>query len=750
MYYFFIHQPSYFTEANMLNTAVQNFDFHCLKEYGKFLLDNCLEEASVENIKISREVKLPLLKVFAHLSEDQLLNVSKEVLQQFFRQLAEGEALKKSIEAILHWKAGSHPLVATENIKMADISLIHHTRKQLLLDFLPQFTNDSVKIISIAKELEKFFSLVEHYSFQAFLDLRKEEQNKFTLELQETNKKLKEQISIRKLTEETLENERNYLKAVLENITDGIVACDENGILSYFNQATREFHGITEEALSAEEWPSHYKLFQPDGKTLLNKEEVPLYRAYKGEFVNEAEILIAPENGKKRLVLTKGQPIVSSQGKKLGAVVVMHEITQLKQLQQQQKETISELNKKNHGLAEALGKLKETEEQLAKTNNELEVRVEARTKELRNSEFQMRLITDALPVLISFIDAEEKYRFINKAYEDWFNLPRQEIYGKRLEEIVGSEAYLKVKPTVKRVLSGETIYLETQLDYKGAGKKHVSIHYIPHKIDSSVEGYFALITDISDHKNAEERLKRTEADLRKRNEELERINNDLDNFIYTASHDLKSPVVNLQGLTTIIRKKLDKEAGFTGSELLDMVDKSVQKLKNTIGELTEIAKVQKDLEQQAEKVSFQQVAEDVKEDINGTIEESGAILKEEWLVPDIIYPRNNLRSILYNLLSNAVKYRCPDRQPKISIKTYQENGYVVLRVEDNGLGISKQQQPKMFSMFKRFHSHVEGTGIGLYIIKRIVENRGGKIEVESEQYSGSVFKVYLRKDSADS
>ena len=735
----------------MLNPGLKDLKFPHLKEYGKFLLDHCLEAAAAENLKISREVKLPLLEVFAHLSEYQLLKISKEVLQQFFRQLVEGEALKKSIESIQHWKAGSHPLVATENIKMADISLLHHTRKQLLLDFLPQYTNDSAKVISIAKELEKFFSLLEHYSFQAFLDLRKEEQHAFTHELQETNEKLKEQITIRKQTEETLENERNYLKAVLENITDGIVACDENGILSYFNKATREFHGITEKALPAEKWSSHYQLFQPDGKTLLKKDEVPLYRAFKGEFVNEVEMLIAPENGKKRLVLSKGQPIVSSQGKKLGAVVVMHEITQLKQLQHQQKEIISELNKKNQGLAEALRKLKETEEQLAKTNNELEVRVEARTNELRNNELQMRLITDALPVLISFVDAEEKYRFINKAYEDWFELPRQEIYGKRLEEIIGSESYKRVKPTVDRALSGETLYLETQLDYIGVGKKHVSVHYIPHKINNSVVGYFALITDISDHKNAEERLKRTEADLRKRNEELERINNDLDNFIYTASHDLKSPVVNLQGLTSIIRKKLDKETtGFDGSELLGMVDKSVQKLKNTISELTEIAKVQKDLEQQAEKVSFQDIADDVKEDINGMIEESGVLLEEEWLIPVITYPRNNLRSILYNLLSNAVKYRCPDRQPKISTKTYQENGYVILQVEDNGLGISKQQQPKMFSMFKRFHSHVEGTGVGLYIIKRIVENRGGKIEVESEQNSGSVFKVYLKKDSADS
>ena len=734
----------------MLNTTVQNFDFPCLNEYGNFLLEHCLEEGAVENLKIYKEVKLPLLDLFSHLDEEQLINLSRGLLHEFFNQLANGVAFEKTKEAIQKWKEGSHPLIPKGKVEVTDITLLFHTRKKLLLHFIPYFTKDVDKVLSIARELESFYYQIEQLAFHAYLDNRKEEFSTFTRELQQTNEKLKEQIAIRKATEETLENERNYLHAVLENISDGIVACDEHGILSYFNQATREFHGITEKALPAEEWSSHYQLFRPDGKTLLSKEEVPLYKAFSGEYVNDTKMMIAPETGKKRLVLTKGQPILSSHGKKLGAVAVMHDITELNQLQQQQKEIIQELNKKNYGLEEALIKLKETEEQLANTNYELEARVEDRTNELRNSELQMRLITDALPVLISFMDAEEKYRFINKAYEEWFKLPRQEIYGKRPEEIIGPAAYEKVRPTVKRVLSGETIYLETKLDYKGAGKKHVSVHYIPHIVNKKVEGYFALITDISDHKSAQEKLLKTEADLRKRNEELERINNDLDNFIYTASHDLKSPVVNLQGLTSIIRKKLDKDAAFANTDLLDMVDKSVFKLKNTISELTEIAKVQKDLEQQAERVSFKEIAEDVKEDINGMIEESGAIIEEECLVPSILYPRNNLRSILYNLLNNAVKYRCPDRQPKISIKTYQENGYVVLRVEDNGLGISKKQQPKMFSMFKRFHSHVEGTGVGLYIIKRIVENRGGKIEVESEQNSGSVFKVYLRIDSADS
>ncbi|AHM58729.1 integral membrane sensor signal transduction histidine kinase [Flammeovirgaceae bacterium 311] len=113
-------------------------------------------------------------------------------------------------------------------------------------------------------------------------------------------------------------------------------------------------------------------------------------------------------------------------------------------------------------------------------------------------------------------------------------------------------------------------------------------------------------------------------------------------------------------------------------------------------------------------------------------------------VDNIVYPRNNLWSIVYNLLSNAIKYRSPERPLVVRINTYREDDAVVLRVEDNGLGLSQHQQPKLFTMFKRFHSHVEGTGIGLYMIKRIIENRGGRIEFESEENKGTTFKVYLQ------
>lgn len=232
-------------------------------------------------------------------------------------------------------------------------------------------------------------------------------------------------------------------------------------------------------------------------------------------------------------------------------------------------------------------------------------------------------------------------------------------------------------------------------------------------------------------------------DLVKKNKELKKLNIDLDNFLYTASHDLKSPIANLDGLIILLKKEFGNQLHFKGQNLAEMIESSVSKLNKTIIDLTEITRVQKDLDTEAEEISFREVISDVLVGLEELIQDSNAIIKEKIEIDNIRFKKSNLRSIIYNLLTNAIKYRESKRQLLISIVAYKENNNVIFCIEDNGLGIPPHQLPKMFSMFKRFHSHVEGTGIGLYIIKRIVENHGGSISVKSEEGKGTTFRVTL-------
>jgi two-component system sensor histidine kinase/response regulator len=232
-------------------------------------------------------------------------------------------------------------------------------------------------------------------------------------------------------------------------------------------------------------------------------------------------------------------------------------------------------------------------------------------------------------------------------------------------------------------------------------------------------------------------------ELEAKNLELEKINNDLDNFVYTASHDLKSPISNLEGLMNMLEKSLKTKIGDREVKILEMINNSISKFNKTIHDLTNIIKVQKDIDAEAEPVNIREFIDDVKTDISNLIQESGAVIHEKLEVQQLIYAKKNLRSIIYNLLSNAIKYRSPDRPAEVHIKTRMDNGSFLLTVKDNGLGLSPEQQSKLFTMFKRLHTHVEGTGLGLYIIKRIVENNKGRIEVESEEGKGTTFRIWF-------
>jgi PAS domain S-box-containing protein len=127
--------------------------------------------------------------------------------------------------------------------------------------------------------------------------------------------------------------DRAFLAAVLEAVEDGVVACGADGELTLFNRATREFHGAGAQATDADEWAQQYDLYRPDGKTPLPKEEIPLFRAFSGEAVRNAEMVIAPKSGKPRVVLASGQPLYDESGRKLGAVVSMHDVTARREAQ---------------------------------------------------------------------------------------------------------------------------------------------------------------------------------------------------------------------------------------------------------------------------------------------------------------------------------------------------------------------------------------------------------------------------------
>ncbi|HEX8426378.1 sensor histidine kinase [Hymenobacter sp.] len=244
-----------------------------------------------------------------------------------------------------------------------------------------------------------------------------------------------------------------------------------------------------------------------------------------------------------------------------------------------------------------------------------------------------------------------------------------------------------------------------------------------------------------------EEMQATNEELNDANHQLTRTNVDLDNFIYTASHDLKAPISNLEGLLYLLREVLPADVVLADNNVaptLDFMSNAVERFKRTIEHLTEVSKLQKEHARPAAALDLAAVVENVRLDLLPLLEETKAQLTVAVTdFPPILFSEKNLRSVVFNLLSNALKYRHPDRRPHVDVQAHVRGGFTVLEVHDNGLGLDAHHLPRLFTMFQRFHDHVEGTGIGLYMVKRMVENAGGRIEVHSQLGAGTTFFVHL-------
>lgn len=407
--------------------------------------------------------------------------------------------------------------------------------------------------------------------------------------------------------------------------------------------------------------------------------------------------------------------------------------------------TISDINDKKEAEAElvqAYEDVKEAKRRLIELNAELEKRVEKRTEELSKSEHRFRMVAQATN------DAVWDWDLVKNDF--WWNDTFEEIFGyDRSEMKSGIDALIKHlhpddEETVKNALDSVINQGEKQWSYEHRFRRADGTYAFVFNRAYVLQNEYGIpyrvlgaMIDIS-------RLKEIQEELRLSNENLRHINIDLDNFVYTASHDLKAPITNLESLMTMLKSEPVYESE-RGKFIINKIDSSIKKFKETLNALSEITKVQQNMESANEDLSIQEVLDDVKEDIKDTIQENEAEIQEELHTNELYFPKINLRSIIYNLLSNAIKYRHPDRKPQILFKTYEEDGFVILEVKDNGLGMNDRQREKLFSMFKRFHEHVKGSGIGLYMVKRMVENKGGHIEVESQENKGSTFRVHLKK-----
>ncbi|MCB0484533.1 MAG: HAMP domain-containing histidine kinase, partial [Flavobacteriales bacterium] len=175
----------------------------------------------------------------------------------------------------------------------------------------------------------------------------------------------------------------------------------------------------------------------------------------------------------------------------------------------------------------------------------------------------------------------------------------------------------------------------------------------------------------------------------------------------------------------------------------DKIKQSIRQMELTISKLNEVISSKRNLSERPEEIEIESELQHVLHDLEHVIQKAGATITYDFsAAPKICIARVQMHSIFQNLISNAIKYAREGVPPCITINSIIQSDAICLRVADNGMGIDMEtHKAKMFGLFKRFHQHVEGKGIGLYIVKSIIDNLGGQISVESELNKGTTFQM---------
>jgi PAS domain S-box-containing protein len=523
-------------------------------------------------------------------------------------------------------------------------------------------------------------------------------------------------ITDRKRVTDALRQEQQMLAAVLEHVADGVISCDAEGVMRLFG---RDRPTVGDVPVQAERWAEAFGVHLPDG-TPMTREQTPLFRALREGAVRDAEILMAPRGGRTRRVIANGRALSDERGRAIGAVVVLHDVTD------QQRD----------------------EEQLQRQQTEL------------------RVLFDLMPAMIWFKDTHNGILRVNQRVAEAVGRPIEEIEGKPTLEIYPAEAARFYADDLLVIHSGvaKLGYVEA-IRGPGGEERWLQTDKVPYRDqEGKVIGIVVMSQDVTPRKQAEEALRENARVISRANQALqaeiverrraeeaaESANRAKSQFLANMSHEIRTPLNGVIGMTELVLgTDLDSEQ----RQYLEMVKLSGDALLTVVNDILDFSKIE------AEALTLECIPFDLSDCLATTLRLLAPMAHQRGLElacdirPDVptalMGDPGRLRQIITNLVGNAIKFT--------------EHGEVVLTVDaeaqtdeeaelrftvaDTGIGVPPELQEAIFKPFiqadgttTRTHG---GTGLGLSISTRLVALLGGRIELESKPGEGSTFHVMV-------
>jgi PAS domain S-box-containing protein len=368
------------------------------------------------------------------------------------------------------------------------------------------------------------------------------------------------------------------------------------------------------------------------------------------------------------------------------------------------------------------------------------VRDISKRKENENKlRFQADILKNVRDCVIVY-DLQGKIIYWNKGAESVYGYAGEEILGENIAKLYLKNDDNQLMHDLKEIRESGEYTGEWEGKRKDGSKVIVDImETVMLDVNGEITGIIGISRDITERKQME---KERETLL----EELKRSNEELRQFAYITSHDMQEPLRTIASFTQLLERRYKNRLDDDADEFMDYIVEASIRMKQMILDLLEYSKIGRN-EKEFHAVDMEEVLNDIIINLHDLIERTDAEITHDPL-PIVIGERDNLFRVLQNLIGNAIKFRKPDEPSKVYISAKYKKDKYIFSVKDNGIGIEKQYMERIFTIFQRLHTKdkYEGTGIGLSIVKRIIERHGGRIWVESEPGVGSTFYFTLKNE----
>lgn len=325
-----------------------------------------------------------------------------------------------------------------------------------------------------------------------------------------------------------------------------------------------------------------------------------------------------------------------------------------------------------------------------------------------------------------FIDADFRLRKFTPPAMKQFNLSTAHL-GQHISDIADNFRFPGLLENIGEVIKTKEV-LEKEVQTTDLRWYQMNILPYIQRIDGRANGVIITFVDVTS------RI----ADLK----DQERLIAEHELLLDTLAHDIRNSLGSVKLAVSSLQTMPDDDRQKMTS-FLDIADRGLKRMESIISELFEARKKTYAKLTEGERISIENIIEDVRLSLFDEIYKTRTDLQLKAGVSEITFSRRKLRSVLHNLIGNAIKYRAPDRKPAITVETYPEGDHIVIAVRDNGKGIPADQREQIFEKYHRLSDEIEGSGIGLFLVKQILENAGGSIQADSEMGKGSIFTIRI-------